>query len=57
MVAHDGHSLAPHDHIAMDDGRPKPCSGRWWCAGCREWESGPRCVLPGAPALPADWLA
>jgi hypothetical protein len=56
-MAHDGHTLAPHDHIAMDDGRPKPCSGRWWCAGCREWESGPRCVLPGAPALPADWLA
>jgi hypothetical protein len=50
------HRFQAHEHVRMDDGRPKPCAGRFWCLKCLAWLSGPACVLPGAPKLPAGWL-
>ena len=46
----------PHEHTRMDDGRWKPCPGRFSCAKCGEWQPGRQCDLPGAPKLPAGWL-
>lgn len=50
------HDFHPHEHTRMEDGRWKPCSGRFWCLKCREWTTGRQCDLPGAPELPAGWL-
>jgi hypothetical protein len=54
VMAHDGHSLHPHAHVI--EGLPKPCAGRWWCQGCREWFTRRPCAVAGAPKLPASWL-
>lgn len=56
MSPHKGHNVHPHEHTKTDAGVWKPCSGRFWCAGCKEWHSDRQCDLPGAPKLPASWL-
>lgn len=49
------HVLHAHGHVRMDDGRRKPCSGRFWCTRCRRWRSGPACVLVNPVLLPKGW--
>jgi hypothetical protein len=56
MACDDGHFARPHHHVRTEEGRWKPCSGRWWCTRCKTWLTGPQCDLPGAPQLPAAWL-
>jgi hypothetical protein len=49
---HAGHSIHPHKHdTRSEDGKLKPCSGRWFCETCRdpvkgypgEWFTAQRC--------------
>ena len=45
---HRGHWIHPHDHIwLIRDARPvlKPCTGTWFCIGCKEFFDGPRCYV------------